>query len=71
MADRVCRTTERELVFGRFARLPTSATTPGAGLGLFIARSLAEAQGGRLVLAESPTGGGATFILTLPAAEQG
>jgi len=58
---------QRELLFGRFARLPTSATTPGAGLGLFIARSLAEAQGGRLELADPSPGGGATFTLTLPA----
>jgi PAS domain S-box-containing protein len=59
---------DRELLFGRFARLPTSATTPGAGLGLFIARSLAEAQGGRLELAAATPGAGATFTLSLPAA---
>jgi signal transduction histidine kinase len=58
---------QRELLFGRFARLPTSATTPGAGLGLFIARSLAEAQGGDLQLARAAPGTGATFVLTLPA----
>ena len=59
---------QRELLFGRFARLPSSATTPGAGLGLFIARSLAEAQGGGLELADPSPEGGATFTLTLPAA---
>ncbi len=58
---------QREMLFGRFARLPSSVTTPGAGLGLFIARSLAEVQGGGLELAgPSSEGGGATFTLTLP-----
>jgi PAS domain S-box-containing protein len=58
---------QRDVLFGRFARLPASATTPGAGLGLFIARSLAEAQGGALALAEPSPEGGATFTLCLPA----
>jgi PAS domain S-box-containing protein len=40
----------------------------GAGLGLFIARSLVEAHGGQ-VRAESRPGGGATFSFTLPRAE--
>jgi len=61
---------QQDLLFGRFARLPTSATTPGAGLGLFIARSLAEAQSGGLELIEAAGEGGATFVLTLPDAER-
>jgi two-component system sensor histidine kinase KdpD len=60
---------ERERIFEPFYRAP--AATPdvrGAGLGLSIARRLAEAQGGALVVAER-TGGGSTFTLSLPAAD--
>jgi signal transduction histidine kinase len=41
-----------------------NAATAGAGLGLTIARRLAESQGGALAAANRP-GGGAEFILTL------
>ena len=41
---------DRERVFGRFVRLPGATRTQGAGLGLPIARWIAEAHGGRLVL---------------------
>lgn len=49
-------------VFEPFVRLDREK--PGAGLGLSIARELAEAQGGRLSLA-SEAGRGSSFVLTL------
>ena len=52
-------------VFERFVRGTASRTGVGAGLGLAIARTLAEAQRGRL-MAESETGRGSTFTLWLP-----
>ena len=55
-------------IFEKFGRvdLPGSSK-PGTGLGLFIARSIAEAHGGRLEVSSVPREG-ATFVLTLPAA---
>ena len=42
----------------------------GVGLGLYIARRLAHAQGGELLLADpTPPGAGARFELRLPLAE--
>jgi signal transduction histidine kinase len=53
----------RSLIFEKFGR--AKGNRPGTGLGLFIARSIAEAHGGTLdVLSES--GEGATFVLELP-----
>ena len=59
----------RERIFERFHRVDESLTakTQGAGLGLTIARRLARDQGGDLVCRERE-GGGAAFVLTLPAA---
>lgn len=59
---------EESRVFEAFHR--PAGTTPdagGAGLGLSIARRLSEAMGGRLSY-EPRSGGGATFILYVPAA---
>ncbi len=56
---------QRRSVFKPFDRPIRSDGTPGLGLGLALARSLARAQGGELTLAgdDHP---GATFTLTLP-----
>jgi two-component system, OmpR family, sensor histidine kinase KdpD len=56
---------EEERIFERFHRGPAQAGVSGAGLGLPIARAIAEAHGGRLAASNRP-GGGAVFRLTLP-----
>ncbi|WP_319018814.1 sensor histidine kinase [Microbispora sitophila] len=57
---------QRELVFQRFTRLDTarSRNAGGAGLGLPIARQIAESHGGTLTISDSPRG--ARFLLRLP-----
>ncbi len=66
----------RERVFERFYRVDAARTrqetshTSGAGLGLAIARRIAEAHDGRLVLAESRPGH-TVFQLTIPIASTG
>lgn len=62
-------TDQEHLLFTRFGRLTQAASTPGSGMGLFISKSLVEAQGGRLWVESGPDGG-STFRFTLPAAEQ-
>lgn len=52
-------------IFERFRRGTGTRRTVGEGLGLAIVASIAEAHGGRAVLAERP-GPGATFFLDLP-----
>jgi two-component system sensor histidine kinase KdpD len=57
----------RELVFRPFQRLGDRDNTAGVGLGLALARGLTESMGGTLAPEDTP-GGGATMVLTLPAA---
>jgi signal transduction histidine kinase len=56
---------ERERIFEKFSRGRRTTSTSGAGLGLSIARSLAELHGGS-VRYEDAAGGGASFVLTVP-----
>jgi signal transduction histidine kinase len=63
---------DRERVFERFTQLDSGATrrAGGVGLGLYIARQLANAQGGELLCTDPvPPGQGARFELRLPMAE--
>ena len=55
---------EQEHIFGKYQQV--DQTAPGVGLGLFISRGLARANGGDLTVG-SPTDGGSTFELRLPA----
>jgi signal transduction histidine kinase len=58
---------QQRLIFEKFGRghATGSPGKPGTGLGLFIARSIAEAHGGTLEIT-SALGRGATFTLALP-----
>jgi signal transduction histidine kinase len=59
---------EREHVFRRSVRGHSVGTFPGHGLGLFIARRIAEMYGGTVRLVDSPRG--ADFRLELPLIDQ-
>jgi len=62
---------ELESIFKPFYRSADKVTrrTPGTGIGLFVAREIVTAHGGRLVASSPGPGGGATFRLSLPGAE--
>ena len=61
---------DQDKLFRRFFRAASATQTgaSGAGLGLYITRSLVELHGGRIWL-ESKSGKGSTFYVTLPIAE--
>ena len=61
---------DRARIFDRFVQLDTARRSAGAGLGLPIARWIAEAHGGSLELEESGSGG-STFRIALPRQGQG
>ena len=57
---------QQRLIFEKFGRADVAGgSKPGTGLGLFIARSIAEAHGGSVDVRSSPDAG-STFTLTLP-----
>ena len=56
---------DRERIFERFYRVEQSREGSHAGLGLSIARWIAEQHGGRIVAGDA-TIGGAAFLVDLP-----
>ena len=54
------------LIFEKFGRVSGDHAKPGTGLGLFIAKSIAQAHGGNVEVQSAPREG-ATFSLVLPA----
>jgi len=58
---------ERERIFDRFYRVESalSRRTQGAGLGLYLVKSVIDAHGGRIWV-DSVPGQGSTFVFTLP-----
>jgi len=56
---------DQRLIFEKFGRVTSGNTRPGTGLGLFIARSIAEAHSGTLEVSSAPEHG-AVFTLELP-----
>jgi len=56
---------DQDVIFEKFGRAHGGQAKPGTGLGLFIARAIAEAHGGALGV-ESEPGRGAAFTLQLP-----
>ena len=61
------RAAQRDQVFQMFHRLHGVDAYDGAGIGLAIVERIVERHGGRVRVEETP-GGGATFLVTLPAA---
>lgn len=68
-SGRIFTPEEYERLFEPFVRRPETATTvPGAGLGLTVARRLAQAMGGGIEAGARPDGAGTMVTVTLPAA---
>ena len=53
-------------IFDRFYRSPAARALPGSGLGLAIVKQVADSHGGSVTVEGAP-GGGARFVLRLPA----
>lgn len=63
----------RPRVFGRFQRGDSldGQGGPGAGLGLYIARTIVEAHGGEIRAEERPGGRGVSVVIELPSCAKG
>jgi signal transduction histidine kinase len=57
---------DQGLIFEKFGRVASGNSKPGSGLGLYIARSIAETHGGTIGVSSAP-GRGSTFTVKLPA----
>jgi signal transduction histidine kinase len=57
---------DQRLIFEKFGRVAAGNSKPGSGLGLYIARSIAETHGGTIAVSSAP-GRGSTFTVKLPA----
>jgi signal transduction histidine kinase len=57
---------DQRVIFEKFGRVAAGNSKPGSGLGLYIARSIAETHGGTIAVSSAP-GRGATFTVKLPA----
>jgi signal transduction histidine kinase len=60
------RAADQRLIFEKFGRVAAGNSKPGSGLGLYIARSIAETHGGTIAVSSAP-GRGSTFTVKLPA----
>ncbi|QRN98546.1 sensor histidine kinase [Archangium violaceum] len=66
-AAELLREEDRSRIFERFERAISASEASGLGLGLYIAREIAQAHGGDISV-ESRLGEGSTFTVSLPLA---